>query len=227
MIHIAIMKKSWGLTDKILVGRKKIESRWYATKCRPWDAIGEGETIYFKDSGGPVRVQAEVSQVRQFTNLTPSRVREILDEYGRDLGLEQESIPEFAAGFSGKKYCLLIFLKNAVGIQPFDIDKTGFGAMSAWITVDCISRIRIRRSMIMKGENFSMETEGGTPMRILEGEKREEFRRGLTEFILGLETALADPDLPLDVRTELEEQLLALRESQEEIEAGRDIKIGG
>lgn len=31
MEHVAIMRKSWGLTDKILSGQKKIESRWYKT----------------------------------------------------------------------------------------------------------------------------------------------------------------------------------------------------
>lgn len=29
MEHVAIMKKSWGLTRKILSGEKTIESRWY------------------------------------------------------------------------------------------------------------------------------------------------------------------------------------------------------
>ncbi|MDO8559127.1 MAG: hypothetical protein Q7R84_02240 [bacterium] len=39
MEHLAIMKKSWGLTEKILSGQKKIESRWYLSKRSPWDTI--------------------------------------------------------------------------------------------------------------------------------------------------------------------------------------------
>ena len=35
MQHVAIMKKSWGLTDKILSGQKKIESRWYLSSFCP------------------------------------------------------------------------------------------------------------------------------------------------------------------------------------------------
>ena len=66
MEHLAIMRKSWGLTDKILTGQKKIESRWYSVKYKPWDSIKEGETVYFKDSGGPVRIKAEVARVMQF-----------------------------------------------------------------------------------------------------------------------------------------------------------------
>ncbi len=142
MEHLAIMRKSWGLTDKILNGQKKIESRWYSVKYRPWDGIRKGETVYFKDSGEPVRIKAEVSKVIQFVDLTPKRVKEILNEYGRDDGIEKEKTPDFFERFKNKKYCMLIFLKNPMKIEPFDIDKTGFGAMSAWITIDDISKIK-------------------------------------------------------------------------------------
>lgn len=111
MEHLAIMRKSWGLMDKILNGQKKIESRWYSVKYRPWDAIKKGEMVYFKDSGEPVRIKAEVSKVMQFVDLTPRRVKKILDEYGRGDGIEEEKIPEFFERFKDKRYCILIFLK--------------------------------------------------------------------------------------------------------------------
>ncbi len=142
MEHIAIMRKSWGLTDKILNGQKKIESRWYSVKYKPWDSIKAGEIVYFKDSGEPVSIKAEVSRVIQFADLTPNKVKEILDEYGKDNGIEKEEISEFFERFRDKRYCILIFLKNPIAIKPFEIDKTGFGAMSAWITVDDISKIK-------------------------------------------------------------------------------------
>jgi ASC-1-like (ASCH) protein len=142
MEHLAIMRKSWGLMDKILSGQKKIESRWYSVKYKPWDIIRKGETVYFKNSGEPVSIKAEVDKVMQFVDLTPKKVKEILDKYGKNNGIEEEKIPEFFKRFKDKKYCMLIFLKNPVKIQPFDIDKTGFGAMSAWITVDNIAKIK-------------------------------------------------------------------------------------
>lgn len=142
MEHLAIMRKSWGLTQKILNGQKKIESRWYLTKRSPWDRIKENETIYFKNSGEPVKLKAKVSKVIQFADLTPHKVREILKEYGDDDGIENEKITEFFEIFKNKKYCILIFLKNPQKIKSFEIDKTGFGAMSAWITVDKMENIR-------------------------------------------------------------------------------------
>jgi len=142
MEHIAIMRKSWGLTKKILNGQKKIESRWYSVKHGPWDRIKEGEIVYFKDSGEPVKLKAEVNKVVQFANLMPKRVKEILDEYGDDAGLEKDKIPEFFDRFKNKKYCILVFLKNPQEIKPFEIDKTGFGIMSAWITVNNVLKIK-------------------------------------------------------------------------------------
>ena len=136
------MKKSWGLTDKILEGKKKIESRWYSVKCKPWDNIKKGEIVYFKDSGGPVRIKAVVNKVMQFADLTPKKVKEILDVYGRDDGITQAKIPEFFERFKNKKYCILIFLKNPQEIKSFEIDKTGFGVMSAWIAIDDIAKIK-------------------------------------------------------------------------------------
>lgn len=142
MEHLAIMKKSLGLTDKILTGEKKIESRWYSVKCKPWGKIKECDTVYFKDSGEPVKIKAEVSKVIQFTDLTHKKVKEILNKYGRDIGIEKERILEFFRIFKDKKYCILIFIKNPNKIKPFEIDKTGYGAMSAWITVDNIFKIK-------------------------------------------------------------------------------------
>ncbi len=135
------MRKSWGLLEKILNGRKRIESRWYKNKYRPWGRIRAGETIYFKNSSEPVTARAEVKKVLQFEDLTPGRVWTILLKYGKADGLAEKQIPEFYQKFKDKRFCLLIFLKNPQKIKPFEINKAGFGAMSSWITIDSIKKI--------------------------------------------------------------------------------------
>ena len=142
MDHLAIMKKSWGLTEKILSGEKKIESRWYKSKYPPWDKIKTGDVVYFKDSGCPATIKSEVEKVIQFSDLTPEKVREILDKYGDLDGIEKNKIQGFFQMFKDKKYCILIFLKNPQKVDSFDIDKSGFGMMSSWITVDSIKEIK-------------------------------------------------------------------------------------
>jgi hypothetical protein len=145
MEHVAIMRKSWGLTQKILGGQKTIESRWYMSRVAPWDRIKPGETVYFKDSGEPVTIKAEVKRVVQMADLTPERVGQILDEHGKADGITPSDIIKFYGLFKHKKYCILIFLRNPQKVKPFGIDKTGFGAMSAWLCVDNVEKIRTRR----------------------------------------------------------------------------------
>ena len=143
MEHLAIMRKSWGLTKKILSGEKKIESRWYKSKYPPWGKIRSGEIVYFKDSGEPVSIKAEVKKVLQFSDLTHDKIQKILNEYGKEDGITIEEIPKFFEVFKDKRYCMLIFLKNPQKIEPFKVDKKGFGIMSAWIAIDSIEKIKV------------------------------------------------------------------------------------
>lgn len=143
MDHVAIMRKSWKLTEKILTGEKKIESRWYKSKYRPWGNIKAGDTVYFKDSGGPVYVRALVAKVKQFSGLTPLKVGIILGKYGEDDGIAPKDLDKFYNLFKDKKYCLLIFLEGPESVDPFDIDKKGFGTMSAWVTINDIKEIAL------------------------------------------------------------------------------------
>jgi len=65
-----------------------------------------------------------------------------LNKYGKANGIGKDKFGGFFKIFKNKKYCILIFLKNTKKIKPFEIDKKGFGAMSAWLTVNNINKIK-------------------------------------------------------------------------------------
>ena len=138
------MRKSWGLTRKILTGEKTIESRWYKNRYKPWGEIEAGDDIYFKDSGSPVTIKATVGKVLQFDRLTPKKVKELVKGYAKadGLGIEKRQINKYFQMFKNKKYCLIIFLKEPKKIKPFNIDKTGFGSMASWLVVDNINNLK-------------------------------------------------------------------------------------
>ena len=138
------MRKSWGLTGKILTGEKTIESRWYKNRYKPWGEIEVGDDIYFKDSGSPVTIKATVGKVLQLDRLTPKKVKVLLKRYAKadGLGIEKRQINKYFQMFKNKKYCLIIFLKEPKKIKPFNIDKTGFGAMASWLIVDSINNLK-------------------------------------------------------------------------------------
>lgn len=140
MDHIAIMKKKWKLIPKILDGSKTIESRWYVNRIKPWNSLKIGEKIYFKNSGEPITACAEVSQVLQFEKLDKQLFETIMKKYADDIGLINK---EYNKYYQSKNYCILIFLKNAKQVEPFNISKEGFGSACAWMCVENIKEIKI------------------------------------------------------------------------------------
>ena len=130
------------MIDKILTGEKKIESRWYSSRRAPWDKIKANDTVYFKNSGEPVSLKTRVSRVLQFCDLTPWKVREILKDYGAKDGIALDDLDEFYKILKDKKYCILVFLKNPQKINPFSINKRGFGAMAAWICAENLKNVK-------------------------------------------------------------------------------------
>ena len=140
--HVAIMKKPPGSHAE---DPERPEDDRIALVPDQSRAVGPdrgGDTVYFKDSGAPVTVRAEVLKVVQCDGLTPAKVKDILDRYGQEIGIAPDGRPAFYETVRDKRYCLLIFLMNARAVAPFAIDKTGFGARAAWVTVADIARIK-------------------------------------------------------------------------------------
>jgi len=77
-------------------------------------------------------------------DLTSAKVRWTLQKYGTKDGLGIDEIDKYYQRFKDRKYCLLVFLKNPQKIKPFEIDKTGYGNMAAWIAIDDVNNLRKR-----------------------------------------------------------------------------------
>jgi predicted transcriptional regulator len=137
--HVAILAGKWGLLGKILDGRKTIESRWYVHRTNPWNNISAGDVVYFKESGKPVEAKADVEKVLFFENLDDEKIKMVIGKYGERIGISLDN-SEF---YSGKNYCILVFLKNVKKVEPFQVDKKGFGNAAAWLTVSDINKIKI------------------------------------------------------------------------------------
>ncbi|MEK7664524.1 MAG: hypothetical protein AAB361_00095 [Patescibacteria group bacterium] len=66
----------------------------------------------------------------------------MLKKYGTQDGIAESEIKNYYEMFKDKNYCLLVFLENHEKITPFQINKKGVGAMSAWITTEDINKIK-------------------------------------------------------------------------------------
>jgi len=143
MDHIAIMKKSWGLIPKIVSGEKTCEARWYKTKRAPWGVAHKGDRIYFKNGSGPVMVTAIVSDVYQYEVKSNTHALEIMKKHIlSDLGTN-EMPKDIQKYITNKNYAMFLYFTNVKKIQPFEIDKRGFGSMTAWISIDNINKIKL------------------------------------------------------------------------------------
>ncbi len=78
----------------------------------------------------------------QFSDLTPANVRELLEIYHERFGIEPHDMQNFFELFKNKRYCIRIFLKDAKEVKSFNIDKTGFGAIAAWLTLDDVEKTK-------------------------------------------------------------------------------------
>ncbi len=148
MHHIAILKKSCvrkgdNLLTDILTGIKTIESRWYINKVAPWNQIEIGDDVYFKESGSPIRAKAKVSYVIQYDDLDSSTISRIISTYGSKIAPSstQKELDTWSLGLNKKRYCILIFLTEIEKVEPFEIDKTGFGSACAWMVTSNIDKI--------------------------------------------------------------------------------------
>jgi hypothetical protein len=149
MDHVAILKKSKiskvdNLLQDILDNKNTIESRWYVNKIVPWDKVSLGDTIYFKESGGSVSIKAKVTKVIQYECLNKEIISSIIKKYGTQIA-PNTSLGDFLVWGekqTNKRYCILIFFNEVIKIENFEIDKTGFGISSAWITIKDINSIK-------------------------------------------------------------------------------------
>ncbi|MEK6918463.1 MAG: hypothetical protein AABW73_00310 [Nanoarchaeota archaeon] len=142
MDHVAIMNSKLALIPDIISGKKRIESRWYKTKRVPWNKIIVGDTIYFKESGKEITAKAGVEKVLQY-ELNKEKIKEIIEKYGGEGGINLKNRDPNNEFYSTKNYCVLILLKNPQTIEPFNINKKGFGSGVAWITTKNIKEIKI------------------------------------------------------------------------------------
>lgn len=138
------MSKELPWLERIKKGTKTIESRWYRQRRRPWQSIEAGDHIFFKNSGEPVCVVSRAARVLFYNDLTPTLVGDLLDRYAESLGIKETEKQTFFKKVAGRQFCILIFLEDVAEIDPFSIDKKGFGTMVSWITTPNVYLLKKR-----------------------------------------------------------------------------------
>ena len=122
--HTAILKRHY--LNLILSGQKRIECRLTRILCPPYRQIATNETVFLKESSGPVRSEAIVKKVEFFENLSPEKINRIMSKYNDQI----MAASDFWESRRHCRYCTLIWLRNIRAIEPYRIKRRG---MQAWL----------------------------------------------------------------------------------------------
>ncbi len=124
--HLAILKKEY--LDKILAGSKKIELRLTKTAVLPFGCAAAGDTLFLKESSGPVCAVAQVFAVKEFNDLTPTKIIQLKKQYN-NLICGADAYWQFK---SDSQFAVLLWLKNIRSIASVRIYKKDW---RAWVVL--------------------------------------------------------------------------------------------
>jgi len=124
--HLAILKRPY--LEAILAGRKRIESRFTRTRRGAFGEVEAGDTLFLKESSGPVRATASVCGVKRFANLTAQKMGQLEAEYNHLVCGDDK----YWRGKGDCRYGVLIWLEDVHLIEPVRIAKKDW---RAWVVL--------------------------------------------------------------------------------------------
>ena len=127
--------------EKLLDGSKIMIIRGAAGRKMPYGRVEAGDILYFinNNSEGLVKLKGEVSSVLNSEKMDKETSVNFVNEHQDKLQLSDKQISRWA----GKRYLVLIELKNIEEIEPFAIDKSNYGNMDDWLPVGDILNVRL------------------------------------------------------------------------------------
>mgnify|MGYP001582446663 CR=1 FL=1 len=127
--HLAIFKGEAG--ERILSGKKTIESRFSRVKNPPFGLIGSGDLVYIKPSGKEIIGQFRVKKVIFFDGLDTLDLEELKKRYGKELSEDME----YWEKNKTPRYCSLIFIGDSSRFitSPIKIPKKD---LRGWVVLE-------------------------------------------------------------------------------------------
>ena len=126
--------------EKLLSGEKTMIIRGATGRKLPHGRVHPGDRLFFiqNKGDGMVRACAEVSAVFNSEKLTEEESNSMVEMNQRKLNLTPEQVRRWA----GKRYLVLIGVKDVQALEPFEIDRSSYGNMDDWLPVEVIERVK-------------------------------------------------------------------------------------
>ena len=140
MDHVVYLDAKAGELEKMISGEKCMIIRGAAGRKMPYGRVHPGDRLFLleNDGSGLVRARCEVEDVIQSDKMDREVSVAMVQEYQDKLQLSNAQKKRWA----GKRYLVLIEVGKLDTLEPFGIDKSGYGNMDDWLPVEDIQRVK-------------------------------------------------------------------------------------
>ena len=141
MDHVVYLDAKANELDNMLNGIKTVIIRGAAGRKMPYGLVNKKDVLYFinNNAEGLVKAKGIVSFVHNSDKMTKEESVDLVQKYQAQLQLTNSQNKRWA----GKRYLVLIEVKQVEEIESFKIDKSSFGNMDDWLPVEKIESVRI------------------------------------------------------------------------------------
>jgi hypothetical protein len=140
MDHVVYLDSKAKEFAGLLDSSKKMIIRGATGRKIPYERVNSGDTLYFieNDASGLICGRGVVANVLNSGKLSEEESKKLIEMNQNKLQLTSQQIARWA----GKRYLVLIEVRDVVKVVPFPIDKSGFSNMDDWLPVEDINRVK-------------------------------------------------------------------------------------
>lgn len=145
MDHVVYLDTKSKELENLLNGNKTMIIRGAGGRKIPYGRVQNGDVLYFiRNNGeGEIRAMGTVAVVINSEKLSVEESFRLIINNQVKLQLPDKQFEKIA----GKRYLVLIGLKDVKPVESFLIDKSDFTNMDDWLPVGDIGRIRLNTEM--------------------------------------------------------------------------------
>ncbi|MFW6001095.1 MAG: hypothetical protein ACOCQE_01880 [Halanaerobium sp.] len=140
MDHLVYLDAKANELEKLFDGSKSMIIRGAAGRKLPYGRVNEGDVLYFinNNSEGLVKARAIVDSVFNSEKMSKEESTALVEKHQSKLNLSESQFKKWA----GKRYIVLIAVKNIEEVKSFAIDKSDYRNMDDWLPVEKISSVK-------------------------------------------------------------------------------------
>lgn len=142
MDHVVYLDYKAKELDNLSKGIKTMIIRGAMGRKFPYGKVESGDRLFFIENKGDglIKASAIVSDAFNSGQLTKDESLELVENHQDKLQLNHGLLKRFG----GKRYLVLIAIKDFCVIENFRIDRSTFGNMDDWLPVGDIDSVKIK-----------------------------------------------------------------------------------